>query len=107
MIARVVGLRLGQAADRGRGLRGETGRAEHVLGLSGRADQVAGGEGRSVPNLGEEVAAEQGSGGLLVDHVGVPAVGNMGGVDAADAPAAQVDGAPVGASARVAGRRGR
>ena len=49
------------------------------------------GEGRSVAHLGEEVAAEQRAGGLLVEDVGVPAVGHVRGVDAADAPASEVE----------------
>jgi len=40
-----------------------------------------------------EIAAVQRGGGLFVEHVGVPAVGHVGCVDAADATAAEVVGA--------------
>jgi hypothetical protein len=69
---------------------GQTGRAEHVLGLGGCVGEIASGEGGAIADLGEQVAAEQRASGLFGEHVGVPAVGHMGRVEAADAPAAEV-----------------
>src|SRR5450756_119751 len=80
-----------EAADGGRRLGRETACAEHVLGLNGSTDEVVPRQRRSVSYLGEKVTAEQGAGGLLVENVCIPPVGHVRGVDAADAPTAEIN----------------
>ena len=100
-------IELGEAADGGRRLRCETARAEQVLGLDGRVDEVVPRQRRPVSDLGEQVTAEQGAGGLLVEDVGIPPVGDVWCVDAADAPTAEVEGCRRPRGEPAAGRRGR
>ena len=75
--------------------------AEEVLAGDRRSDHVAGGQRRPVAELGEEVAAHQRAGRLLVEHAGVPAMRGVRGVDEADAlAAAEVDHLAVAEHAR-------
>ena len=62
----------------------------------GGLDDVVGREGRAVPELGEEIAAQQRLGGLLVENPGLPAVRDMGGVDVTDPVMAELDDLTVG-----------
>ena len=48
-------------------------------------------EGRSVADLGEQVAAEEGAGGLVEHHLRLPAVGHVRGRDGEDPVAADVE----------------
>ena len=70
-------------------------------------DDVVGRDRRPVAELGEEVAAEQRVGGLLVEDPGLPAVGDVRGVDVPDPVLAELDDLAVGQRARAAGRPGR
>ena len=71
-------LEVGEPPERRRRVGGEAGGAEHVLGGERRADQVGVvHERRAVADLGEEVAAEQRAGGLVEEHLRLPAVGHV------------------------------
>ena len=71
----------------------EAGGAEHVLGGEGRADHVdVVHERRAVAELAQQVAAEQGAGGLVEEHLGLPAVGHVRGGDGEDRVPADVEG---------------
>ena len=60
---------VGQSPDSGTGVRGEAAGPEDVLRLRGGTGDVIGRDRGAVAELGEEVSAQQGVGGLLVEDV--------------------------------------
>ena len=88
---------------------GERGRAEHVLGVERGLDEVGVvDERRAVADLGEQVAAEERAGGLVEQHLGLPAVGHVraSGCVRTRVPA-DVERPSASASDRAGGRTGR
>ena len=97
-------LELGETADRGCRRCGERGGAEHGLGVEGGLDEVGVvDDRRTVPDLGEQVAAEQGACRLVEQHLRFPAVWNVGCRNRAHRVAAE-SGAAWSAAAGTGGR---
>ena len=80
---------------------------EHLLGGHRRLDDVVGGERQRGAGLAEQVAAEQRAGGLLEEHLGLPAVGHVRRGDLPHALAAEIDDLALGERHGAAGRTGR
>ena len=89
MTASVVGRRSPRACSVDRRVRRHRHGVEHLLGLDRRPDDVVA-QQRRRPDLGEHVAAEQGSRRLLEQHLGLPAVGHVRRRDLAQPLAADV-----------------
>ena len=83
MSARVRGSRSARRRSVGAVSGGEAGAVEHVLGRRARGPRSVEvvHEGRAVADLGEQVAAEEGAGGLVEHHLRLPAVGHVRGRD--------------------------
>ena len=97
MSASVRGSRSARRPQRGGRRRGEAGGAEQVVGGERGLDEVGVvHEGGAVAGAGEQVAAQQGAGRLVVHHLRLPAVRDVRGDDRAHAVAADVAGAVVG-----------
>ena len=81
-------LKLGEAADRRAHARVEGGILEHVLRRDRRPDNIAIDRLGVVAELGEKIAAQKGSGQLLVNYARIPAVRGVRRVEEADTLAA-------------------